>query len=384
MTSDLASRCLSSSITLPYKEGCFKNWKVLEALNVKALCKSLLLFFHLFRLWWCWIYPNSIMETVDPHLEDLFSGTARCSSYGNGILTVSPVTADLNGNRITNIIQWQWMVQVIRSYLFVFYIMSSHFCPVHFSLFEKLNLSKDWPQATELVHYCTALVLMSEDGQGKLGIKFRPNFPLMYYNCHGTSKNNSISDKPISWPIKCCWFQREHTMLDIFSSASQHSSQSDHDWRYEELPPPVNPEIWPYCHLEWLSPTLTMLSHEMVLWKIDQARSTLPEFERWQRGLPFAPLVCGTSEIMPHLGPLCWGAALPWRPKASGRADRRASDLSSSPKAACASLLEQFLNQDWAFPNQWNLPAVLFHSHKPFLTSHLPWIGISLARGQSG
>lgn len=164
LTSDLASRCLSSSITLSYEEGCFKDWKVLEVLKVKALCKSLLLFFHLFRLWWCWIYPNSVMETVDPHLEDLFSGTPCCSSYGNGIFTVSPVTADLNGNRITNSVT----VNGARSYLFVFYITFAHFCPVHFSLFEKLNLSKDWPQATELVHYCTALVLMSEEGAGEI------------------------------------------------------------------------------------------------------------------------------------------------------------------------------------------------------------------------
>lgn len=71
----------------------------------------------------------------------------------------SLVSADLNGSRVTG-------NGASYRQLFAFYITASRFCPVHFSLFAMLNIGKGWPQATEHVYLCTALVLMSKERAG--------------------------------------------------------------------------------------------------------------------------------------------------------------------------------------------------------------------------
>lgn len=69
---------------------------------------------------------------------------------------------------------------------------------------------------------------------------------------------------------------------------------------------------------------------------------------------------------MPHSNHLCWGAALPWHPQPGAEGAGEPQTYLPLASSLCFSSGTQFLNQDWAFPNQWKLPAVLFHSASRF------------------
>lgn len=131
----------------------------LEVLNVKALCKTLLLFSHLFRYWWRWIYPNSIVEIVDPHWEVLFSGTPWCLSYGNGIPTQS---CECWFERQRGDREWCKLLVVICIFHHIFTFLPCAFL----TLWNVKHIERLTPSHTEYVHSWTALVLMSKERAG--------------------------------------------------------------------------------------------------------------------------------------------------------------------------------------------------------------------------
>lgn len=182
--------------------------------------------------------------------------------------------------------------------------MSPHLCPMHFSLSEKLNIPKDQPQATEFIPYCTALVLMSWERAEEIRYWIQTQFS---FGCTitvmGLQKFLPFQiNLYLGLPTAVDFSENELCLAFLQVPLSTHHSQTRNGHTRSYILQSAHKfDRTAICND--LSSTLTMLSHEMVLREMDQVRFTLPEFERWQRGLPFALLVCETSEKIPHLGP---------------------------------------------------------------------------------
>lgn len=138
--------------------------------------------------------------------------------------------------------------------------------------------------------------------------------------------------------------------------------QPDHDWMQEEFHTPAMPRIWPcsamtltYTNsaLPWKGPYGNGSGWVCLIWEVTEGSSlcTFGMRNKWNNGI---------------FEPLCWGAALPWHPKTEAETTGEPQTHLHLPTSLCFSSGTQFLNQDWAFPTQWKIPAVLFHSASHF------------------
>lgn len=108
--------------------------------------------------------------------------------------------------------------------------------------------------------HCVEFFLLQEEQHS--GIEFRPDFHLMCYNCHGTSKILRFQINPYLGLSNAVDFSENKLRL-AFLQVHLNIYQSDHDWTYEESHSPVTPQIWPYWHLQWL----VIYTNDALPWK---------------------------------------------------------------------------------------------------------------------